>query len=218
MQEFSDALYAVKRDPNDPEFRYSIEDSLDVLDGLGRFLFQKAPRGMHNDPDDEELNNYNLICNIIDKEGTPAQRELFEKSVEMLNETLKLGFDTEKLEENEIDNNAYAERERERQERIRQRPLDREREKQERRQREAAERKERLEREQKRKEQELLQAERRFKLVQQMQKDQEEQRRRDEEKKIEAQRYREELKRREAEQARKEGDDEDAVYQSGTVF
>ena len=168
LQEFSDALYAVKRDPNDPEFRYSIEDSLDVLDGLGRFLFQKAPRGMHNDPDDEELNNYNLICNIIDKEGTPAQRELFEKSVEMLNETLKLGFDTEKLEENEIDNNAYAER--------------------------------------------------RFKLVQQMQKDQEEQRRRDEEKKIEAQRYREELKRREAEQARKEGDDEDAVYQSGTVF
>ena len=45
LQEFSDALYAVKRDPNDPEFRYSIEDSLDVLDGLGRFLFQKAPRG-----------------------------------------------------------------------------------------------------------------------------------------------------------------------------
>ena len=45
LQEFSNALYAVKRDPNDPEFRYCIEDSLDVLDGLGRFLFQKAPRG-----------------------------------------------------------------------------------------------------------------------------------------------------------------------------
>ena len=78
LQGFSDALYAVKRNPNDPEFQYSIEDSLDVLDGLGRFLFQKAPRGKHNDPDDEELNNYNLICNIIETEGTRAQREQFE--------------------------------------------------------------------------------------------------------------------------------------------
>ena len=121
------------------------------------FLFQKAPRGQHNDPSDQELNNYNLICNIIKAEGTDSQLELFEKNCEMLNETLKLGFDTEALEDNEIDKDAYADREGERQERIRQRLRDRKREEEKRQQREA-QLKAQLELEKKNKEQALLQA------------------------------------------------------------
>ena len=116
---FTDALFQVTKDPDNLKMRRSIEDGLDQLDGLGRFLFHTAPQTKEEKEDRaERRSNFDLLYDLVDEMGVEADKERFVLGLEALSNVAELDIDTETLLDGEINDNAYAEREKERQARI----------------------------------------------------------------------------------------------------
>lgn len=140
LQKYSDALYKVRRDPDIPENREDIEDALDTVEEMGSFLFTKAPEEQPDDdePDfDDDLyrkdpqNTHNLLLKLFEENGVASDVNKYKKGIDAINKIGGLNLDLETLEENKIDDKAFASKKREISERAELRENDRERQKEE---------------------------------------------------------------------------------------
>ena len=140
LQDYSEALYHVMRDPDDPENREEIEDALDTVEEMGSFLFTTAPEEQLDDDEagldddlykEEPQNTHSLLLKLIEENFVPSDQTKYKKGLIAVSKIGGLELDLEALDENKIDDKAFSNKKRELSDRAEQRENDRERQKEE---------------------------------------------------------------------------------------